>query len=105
LVFVSSQGLGEGVNVIVSLPYPLRTDTRVPTRSLYTPRDGKFAGQTGYGYRSIETFVLSADALVTEPAKLTEFIQELPTIENTLNVTKILEAGRKSLDEGRVIVL
>ncbi|MDY0401894.1 Gfo/Idh/MocA family oxidoreductase [Sulfurovum sp.] len=71
----------------------------------YTPRDGKFAGQQGYGYRSIETFVRSADELAEKPSKLAEFKQDLPTIENTLNVTKILEAGRRSLDEGRVIGL
>ena len=71
----------------------------------YTPRDGRFRGQQGYGYRSIETFVLSADKLVQEPAKLAVFNKILPTIENTLNVTKILEAGRKSLDEGKVIFL
>ena len=71
----------------------------------YTPRDGRFAGQQGYGYRSIETFVLSADKLVQEPAKLAVFNKILPTIENTLNVTKILEAGRKSLDENKVIFL
>lgn len=71
----------------------------------YTPRDGKFAGQQGYGYRSIETFVLSAAELSGAPEKLAAFNQKLPTIENTLNVTKILEAGRRSLDEGKVIVL
>lgn len=71
----------------------------------YTPREGKFAGQQGYGYRSIETFVRSADELAKESAKLAIFNQTLPTIENTLNVTKILEAGRQSLDEGKVIFL
>ncbi|MGC9350852.1 MAG: Gfo/Idh/MocA family protein [Sulfurovum sp.] len=71
----------------------------------YTPREGKFAGQQGYGYQSIETFVLSADALAQEPEKLAGFNKTLPTIENTLPVTKILEAGRRSLDEGRVIGL
>jgi D-galacturonate reductase len=71
----------------------------------YTPREGKFAGQQGYGYRSIETFVCSADELATEPAKLASFNKTLPTIENTLNVTKILETGRQSLDEGKVILM
>ncbi|MDM5271880.1 Gfo/Idh/MocA family oxidoreductase [Sulfurovum sp. zt1-1] len=71
----------------------------------YTPRNGKFAGQQGYGYQSIETFVRSSDELSKEPTKLAAYNKTLPTIENTLNVTKILEAGRKSLDEGKVIFL
>lgn len=71
----------------------------------YTPRDGKFAGQEGYGYKSITTFVESAMALGEDSSKLEQFNRVLPTIENTLNVTKILEAGRMSLDEGKVITL
>ncbi|RUM45367.1 MAG: gfo/Idh/MocA family oxidoreductase [Hydrogenimonas sp.] len=71
----------------------------------YTPRDGKFAGQEGYGYKSLATFVESALALRDNPSKLAEYNRILPTIQNTLTTTRILEAGRKSLDEKRVIEL
>ena len=71
----------------------------------YTPREGKFAGQEGYGYKSISAFVEAASALGEDSSKLKTFNRTLPTIENTLNVTKILEAGRMSLDEGSVINL
>jgi D-galacturonate reductase len=71
----------------------------------YTPRDGKFAGQEGYGYKSLATFVESALALRDNPSKLAEYNRTLPTIQNTLTTTRILEAGRKSLDEKRVIEL
>ena len=71
----------------------------------YTPRHGEFAGQDGYGYRSIETFIKSSLDLIRNPPLLNKFNAILPTIENTLNVTIILEAGRKSLDEKKVIYL
>ena len=29
----------------------------------YTPTDGRFAGQAGYGYRSIEAFIEAAEAV------------------------------------------
>ena len=71
----------------------------------YTPRNGKFAGRESYGYKSISTFIESSIALIKEPEKLKEFDMILPTIQNTLNVTKILEAGRKSLDKKKTIFI
>jgi len=71
----------------------------------YTPRDGEFAGQESYGYKSISTFIESALALIKDSFKLDEYNTTLPTIQNTLNVTKILEAGRRSLDTNQRIDL
>jgi D-galacturonate reductase len=71
----------------------------------YTPRDGKFAGQGSYGYKSIATFIESSLELQKNRSKLEEYNKILPTIQNTLNVTKILEAGRISLDTNTVISL
>lgn len=75
----------------------------------YTPRDGKFAGQDGYGYKSIATFVKRSlelkECSSKSKEKLKEFNKTLPTIQNTLNVTKILEAGRISLDKQRIVYL
>jgi len=71
----------------------------------YTPRDGKFAGQESYGYKSISTFIESSLNLVKDSSKLEEYNKVLPTIQNTLNVTKILEAGRTSLDTNQRIDL
>jgi len=71
----------------------------------YTPKEGKFAGQQSYGYKSISTFIEASSELSTNISKLKEYDMNLPTIQNTLNVTKILEAGRISLDEKRVVLL
>ncbi|MEA3512142.1 MAG: Gfo/Idh/MocA family oxidoreductase, partial [Campylobacterota bacterium] len=80
--------------------YTLSTDNNGfkssnPLFMKYTPRDGKFAGQNGYGYKSIETFIKSSIQIKEDSSKLKEFNKTLPTIQNTLDVTKILEAGRK----------
>jgi len=90
--------------------YTVSTDTNGfqsanPLFMKYTPRDGKFAGQEGYGYKSLATFVESALALRDNPSMLAEYNRTLPTIQNTLTTTRILEAGRRSLDEKRVIEL
>lgn len=60
---------------------------------------GNFAGQSGYGYRSIEDFVLAALAIGQGEAQPSDFRQRLATAEETLPVTAILEAGRRSLDD------
>lgn len=71
----------------------------------YAPdEDGNFNGQTGYGYISIEKFVdgcrqVNAGAL--KPADLDA--KGLPTLRNTVATTAILEAGRRSIDEGREV--
>ena len=66
--------------------------------------DGDFVGQTGYGYRSIEDFVLAADS-IEKGASPESYRGKLATIGDTRVVTAILEAGRLSLDEKRVIRL
>ena len=71
----------------------------------YTPRDGKFVGQDTYGYKSLETFVKSAYKVNENVESLKDFNTNLPTIKNTLLLTKILEAGRKSLDQKKKIEL
>ncbi|KAL7805584.1 putative D-galacturonic acid reductase [Trichoderma aethiopicum] len=71
----------------------------------YAPdEDGNFNGQTGYGYISIEKFVDGCRAVNegrATPADLDA--KGLPTLENTIATTAILEAGRRSIDEGREI--
>lgn len=90
--------------------YTLATDNKGfksanPLFMKYTPRNGNFVGQEGYGYKSIETFIRSVNALNKDNTLLKSFNAELPTIENTFNVTAILEAGRKSLDKKSIIFL
>ena len=60
---------------------------------------GFFAGQTGYGYRSIEAFV-DAAAAARAGVPLADAQAGLATVEATLKTTAILEAGRRSLDAG-----
>lgn len=71
----------------------------------YTPdADGFFAGQSGYGYKSIEAFVLAADRIRRGEATPEMFVGKLATAQETLLVTAILEAGRISLDAGGATV-
>lgn len=60
---------------------------------------GFFAGQTGYGYRSIEAFIDAGLSMIAG-ATLVEASAGLATVASTLHVTAILEAGRRSLDSG-----
>lgn len=72
----------------------------------YTPdAQGYFSGQTGYGYRSIEAFVQAAHEIRLGLAQPADFNSKLATAQDTLWVTAILEAGRKSLDSGGQRVL
>lgn len=67
----------------------------------YTPdAQGYFSGQSGYGYRSIEAFVDAVDQIQGGLAKPADFRGGLATIDDTVLVTAILEAGRRSLDSG-----
>jgi D-galacturonate reductase len=67
----------------------------------YAPdADGYCAGQSGYGYRSIEDFVNAALAIRAGDATVDDFRGKLATCEETTLVTAILEAGRRSLDDG-----
>ena len=72
----------------------------------YTPdANGQFAGRDGYGYRSIEAFVDAVSEIRSGKARPEDFNGKLATVDDTLWVTKILEAGRISLDEQRVVEL
>lgn len=71
----------------------------------YAPdEEGNFSGQTGYGYISFEKFVDAITALKEGRVSLEELDKRpLPTLSNTIATTAILEAGRRSLDEGRAV--
>jgi len=60
---------------------------------------GRFAGQGGYGYQSIEAFVSAALSVKKRETEPSDWIEKLATAQNTLPVTAVLEAGRVSLDE------
>jgi len=67
----------------------------------YTPsRKGQFVGQDCYGYRSFEAFVDAATQIRNGAAAPEDFDADLPTVHSTLACTAILEAGRRSLDNG-----
>jgi D-galacturonate reductase len=65
---------------------------------------GRFAGRGGYGYRSVEDFVLAAGAVNAGEARVEDFRDKLATVQDTGWVTAILEAGRKSLDAGGAVI-
>ncbi len=72
-----------------------------PLYMKYTPSAaGEFAGQSGYGYRSIESFVKSANDINNGIATICDARSDLATIQDTQWLTEILEAGRISLDNG-----
>ena len=72
----------------------------------YAPdADGFFAGQAGYGYRSIEAFIEAAAAIRAGRATPQSFAGKLATVQETALVTAILEAGRRSLDEARPVAV
>lgn len=68
----------------------------------YAPdEEGNFGGQTGYGYISFEKFIDAVTALNEGRVTLDQLDERpLPTLKNTVATTAILEAGRRSLDEG-----
>jgi D-galacturonate reductase len=67
----------------------------------YTPdAQGYFSGQSGYGYRSIEAFIDAVAQVRSGAATPADFRGGLATIDDTVLVTAILEAGRRSLDAG-----
>lgn len=69
----------------------------------YTPSDGKFSGQLGYGYRSFEVFVDAVNQIRDGHASVDDFHHSLATLEHTYRTTAILEAGRMSLDHQRAV--
>ena len=71
----------------------------------YAPdEEGNFHGQTDYGYISFEKFVDAVAALKAGKVTLDDLDKRgLPTLKNTIATTAILEAGRRSLDEGKSV--
>lgn len=71
----------------------------------YAPdEEGNFAGQGGYGYVSFEKFVDGCQALQDGRVSLDDLDKRgLPTLKNTIATGAILEAGRVSLDENRLV--
>ena len=59
---------------------------------------GCFAGQQGYGYRSIDLFVGSVNCIRAGERSARDFDHSLASIHTTALTTAILEAGRRSLD-------
>lgn len=65
----------------------------------YTPgRQGEFAGQNSYGYRSIADFIHAARSIQSGQTKVDDWAGRLATVHETAPVTAILEAGRRSLE-------
>jgi len=73
----------------------------------YAPdAEGNFAGQSAYGYQSIADFVKAASVIREQQATTADFRGKLATVHDTLAVTAVLEAGRRSLDgDGQVITI
>jgi len=68
----------------------------------YAPDErGDFAGQGGYGYVSFEKFVDAVREIKAGTATLEQVdARGIPTLANTVATSAILEAGRRSLDQG-----
>eukprot|EP01102_Stenamoeba_stenopodia_P021151 TRINITY_DN8445_c0_g1_i1.p1 TRINITY_DN8445_c0_g1~~TRINITY_DN8445_c0_g1_i1.p1 ORF type:complete len:428 (-),score=116.04 TRINITY_DN8445_c0_g1_i1:81-1364(-) len=72
-----------------------------PLYMKYTPdQHGRFAGQNGYGYQSIEAFVQAVLAVRANKLTVTEALRDLAGLDSTVAVTAILEGGRRSIDNG-----
>lgn len=69
----------------------------------YTPTNGKFSGQLGYGYRSFDVFIDAVQRVNSGSAMASDYEEDLASIAATYRTTAILEAGRRSLDEKRTI--
>lgn len=79
-----------------------------PLYMSYEPdAEGNFAGQLGYGYRSIAAFVDACRALNEGRTTVSALDARLPTLRATLLTTAILEAGARSLvaDGARMTLL
>jgi D-galacturonate reductase len=65
----------------------------------YTPTNGYFSGQNGYGVRSFENFIDACQAINSGEKKPEDFDDgSIATVHTTFQGTAILEAGRMSLD-------
>ncbi len=90
--------------------YTLATDqngfrSANPLFMKYTPRNGQFVGQNGYGYKSLEHFIVNTTKLGRNETTLENLDKTLPTIANTALTTAILEAGYRSLRKKIPILL
>jgi D-galacturonate reductase len=66
----------------------------------YTPTNGYFSGQGGYGVRSFELFIDACKACNDGQSKPADFDDgSIATVHTTFQGTAILEAGRMSLDK------
>jgi D-galacturonate reductase len=65
----------------------------------YTPTNGDFSGQNGYGVRSFENFI-DACQTINDGKKTPDDFNDgsIATVHTTFQGTAILEAGRMSLD-------
>ncbi|GMI29545.1 hypothetical protein TrCOL_g1087 [Triparma columacea] len=69
----------------------------------YTPKNGKFAGQETYGYKSFSIFIDSCASVNAGETTLADYDKgEFPSVNSTMQGTAILEAGRMSLDNDNV---
>jgi len=67
---------------------------------------GRFSGQGGYGYKSLESFVNAVNIVNSGAATPQDFDKELPTLATTFTSTAILDAGRVSLDHhGKAVLI
>ena len=67
--------------------------------------DGYFAGQSGYGYVSIDRFVECVRDYKEIKLSRADVRKKLACLEDTTMSTAILEAGRISLDEKRGVLI
>ena len=76
-----------------------QVESRNPLFMRYSPdQEGFFNGQSGYGYVSIAQFVAAVTAIINGERNPDSYDRTLPTLAKTTQLTAILEAGRKSLD-------
>jgi D-galacturonate reductase len=64
------------------------------------PSNGQFVGQRTYGYMSFEAFIDAVAEVNSGRKKVSDFETAIPTLGTIMGTTAILEAGRRSLDEG-----
>ena len=71
----------------------------------YRPNEaGEFVGASGYGYQSIEAFIQASHSINDGDTVALDWDSKLATARQTLPVTAILEAGRRSLDACGAII-
>ncbi|HLC97091.1 MAG TPA: Gfo/Idh/MocA family oxidoreductase [Candidatus Nanoarchaeia archaeon] len=78
-----------------------QVESRNPLYMDYEPDEGGFfAGQHGYGYLSIASFVAAIGNVLNGERKVSDMHRTLPTLKRTQQLTAILQAGRMSLNSG-----